>query len=156
MLSAELKCSNDTYSEKFQSDKYKDKDLITLSWKIKELSELNEIGRKLHTEIKVLSKRIEEHQCLWQQENIPGHLKDIRKNMVSFIKGVTRHQRTAATHILVFMISNEERRKKPYAIPVQCLPYKSLSDFKVRELANQIICEMTNRKMKVAGIIKAL
>ena len=71
--------------------------------------------------------------------------------MVSFIKGVTCHQRTAATHILVFMISNEERRKKPYAIPVQCIPYKSLSDSKVRELANQIIHEMTNRKMKVAG-----
>ena len=156
MLLVELKSSNDMYSEKLQSDKYKDKDLITLSWKIKELSELNEIGRKLHAEITMLSKRIEENQCSWQQENIPKRLKDIRKNMISFIKGVTRHQRTAATHILVFMVSNESRRKKPYAIPVQCLPYKSLSDFKVCELANQIIREMTNRKMKVAGIVEAL
>lgn len=151
MLLAELKSSNDTYSEKLQSDKYRDKDLIALSWKVKELTELNEIGRKLHTDIEVLSKKIEEHQCLWQEENVPRRLKDIRKNITAFIKGVTRHQRTAATHILVFMISNEERRKKPYAIPVQCIPYKSLSDFKVRELANQIIREMTNRKMKVAG-----
>ena len=76
--------------------------------------------------------------------------------MVSVIKKVTRHQRTAATHILVFMISNEERRKKPYAMPVQCMPYTSLSDFKVRELANLIIGEMTSRKMKVAGICKCL
>ena len=149
MLLVELKSSNDAYSEKLQSSKYNDKDMISLSWKIKELDELNEIGRKLHVEIEALCKRID--QCLWQQENIPKRLKGIRKDMVSFIKGITRHQRTAATHILVFMISNEERRKKPYAIPVQCIPYKSLSDFKVRELANQVIREMTNRKMKVVG-----
>ena len=149
MLLVELKSSNDTYSEKLQSNKYNDKDMINLSWKIKELDELNEIGRKLHAEIEVLSKRID--HCSWQQENIPKYLKGIRKDMVYFIKGVTRHQRTSATHILIFMISNEERRKKPYAIPVQCIPYKSLSDFKVRELANLVIHEITNRKMKVAG-----
>ena len=44
--------------------------------------------------------------------------------------------------------------KKPYAIPIQCIPYKSLSDFKVRELANLIVGEMTSRKMKVAGMYK--
>ena len=50
------------------------------------------------------------------------------------------------------MISSEERRKKPYALPVQCLPYKGLSDTKVRELANKIIREMTSLNMKVAGV----
>lgn len=64
---------------------------------------------------------------------------------------VIHHQHTPATHILVFMISNEERSKKPYALPVQCIPYKGLSDAKVRELANKIIREMVKRKMNVAG-----
>jgi len=49
------------------------------------------------------------------------------------------------------MISNEERNNKSYALPVQCLPYKGLSDMKVRELANYIIQEMVKRRMKVAG-----
>jgi len=71
--------------------------------------------------------------------------------MTSLVKGVTHHHRTAATHILVFMISHEEQWKRPYAIPVQCIPYKGLSDAKVRELANKVINEMTNRGMKVAG-----
>ena len=53
--------------------------------------------------------------------------------------------------ILVFMISSEDRRKKPYALPVQCVPYKGLSDCKVRDLANNIISEMVKRKMNVAG-----
>ena len=132
MLFVELKSSNDTYSEKLQSNKYNDKDMINLSWKIKELDELSEIGRKLHAEIEGLSKRLD--YCLWKQENIPKRLKSLRKDMVSVIKGVTRHQHTAATHILVFMISNEKRRKKPYAIPIQCIPYKSLSDLKFMSL----------------------
>jgi len=49
------------------------------------------------------------------------------------------------------MISNEERDKKPYALPVQCIPYKGLSDSMVRQLANKIIREMNARNMKVAG-----
>ena len=49
------------------------------------------------------------------------------------------------------MISTEDRRKKPYAIPVQCMPYQGLTDSKVRDLANSIISEMAKRKMNVAG-----
>lgn len=41
----ELKRSNDTYSSKLQSEKYKEKDLINLTWKIKEVTELDEMGR---------------------------------------------------------------------------------------------------------------
>ena len=49
------------------------------------------------------------------------------------------------------MISTEDRRKKPYALPIQCLPYKGIGDGMVRELANRIICEMVKQKMHVAG-----
>ena len=49
------------------------------------------------------------------------------------------------------MISPEERNQKPYALPVQCMAYKGLSDSKVRELANKVITEMIKMKMKAAG-----
>jgi len=49
------------------------------------------------------------------------------------------------------MISTEDRRKKLYALPVQCIPYKGIGDALVRELANKVICEMVKRKMNVAG-----
>ena len=51
----------------------------------------------------------------------------------------------------MLLISSEERSKKPYALPIQCVPYKGLSDNKVRELANHVIHEMVIRGMKVAG-----
>jgi len=44
---SELKKLNDTYSEKLQSNKYNEKDLINLNWKIKELGDLNEIWKIL-------------------------------------------------------------------------------------------------------------
>ena len=87
-----------------------------------------------------------------RNDNISKRFKNIRKEIVSVIIGITRHQRIAATHVLVFLISNEERRKNHMQyLRIQCIPYKSLSDFKVRELANLIIGKMTGRKMKVAG-----
>lgn len=62
-----------------------------------------------------------------------------------------KYKRTAATHILVVMISPEERDVKPYAMPIQCLAYKSLKDNEVRQICNKIVEEMLARKMKVAG-----
>ena len=75
--------------------------MISLSWKIKELDELNEMGRLLREEITFLRNGIKESDGFWQQENVPSQLKGTRKKMISFVKGVTRHQRTAATHVLV-------------------------------------------------------
>ena len=47
--------------------------------------------------------------------------------------------------------SSEEQRIKHYALLVQCLPFKGLSDSTVRNLANEIIKEMPKRQMDVAG-----
>jgi len=62
--------------------------------------------------------------------------------------GVVQHWHTAATNVLVFVISNEEMNYKPFTLPVQCVPYKGLSDRKVHELASNIIREIVKQKMK--------
>ena len=49
------------------------------------------------------------------------------------------------------MISPEEYDVKPYAMPIQCLAYKSLKDDEVRQICNSVIEEMLARNMKVAG-----
>lgn len=90
--------------------------------------------------------------CNWVENSIPSFLATLHKRLVGFVKAASRHKRIAATHILVFMISPEDRRSKPYALPVQCIPYKGVSDSKVRELANAVIHEIVNKKMKVAGM----
>ena len=123
---------------------------MSLAWKVKELSELSEIGRNLVRTINVLVTDISK-QDTFPEDNIPRQLSVTKQKLETFIKAVMRHRRTAATHILVFMISTEDRHKKPYALPVQCIPYRGIGDALVRELANKIICKMVKRKMNVAG-----
>ena len=54
---------------------------------------------------------------------------------------------------MVLMISPEQPTSKPYALPVQCIAYKSLKDSEVRKIANKLVKEMSLRGMKVAGIL---
>lgn len=70
------------------------------------------------------------------------------------VSGFSRHQRTAATHIWVVMVSPETTQSKPYALPVQCIPYKSLTAVSARSLVNDVVKEMVKRGMEVAGKTK--
>ena len=95
--------------------------MIILAWRIKELTELNEVGRQFFNEIKLFGDMMQ-NQSIEMEVNVPSQLRSIRKRLVTFIKGVTRHQQTAALHILVFMISSEDKRKKPYALLFNVCP----------------------------------
>ena len=71
--------------------------------------------------------------------------------MTDFVKLTTRQRRVAATYVLVIMISSEKRNVKPYALPVQCIPYVSITHEMMRSLINTLIEEMVGRNMSVAG-----
>ena len=51
-------------------------------------------------------------------------------------------QRSPATHVFVFMVSSESRSKKPYSLPVQCIPYAGLIEVELRRLINDLCKEM--------------
>ena len=109
------------------------------------------MGRKVLVKCQLIRERHASSECDAVAENIPRKLTDLRTEAVRFIEGCTRMRRIAATHLLVFMISPESRNKKPYALPVQCIPYVGLSEDTIRGLANRLISEMTTRGMRVAG-----
>ncbi len=44
---------------------------------------------------------------------------------------------------MVYMISSEVRSHKPYAIPIQCVPYVGLTEMNGRRLLQGIITAMT-------------
>jgi hypothetical protein len=60
-------------------------------------------------------------------------------------------KRVAAKYLLVFMIADELRNRKPYAIPVQFLPYKSITDAKLIELSSKLQDVMEKNGMTVVG-----
>lgn len=41
-------------------------------------------------------------------------------------------------HIMVFMISAEDRAQKPYALPIQCVPYTGMNESNARLLVKEI------------------
>ena len=65
--------------------------------------------------------------------------------------GLYEHKRTAATHILVVMISTESRSQKPYALSVQCLSYLGMTVKQMRGLLNRLLVAMVERNMDVNG-----
>ena len=54
----EITTFNSEYSLKLQSGAQRERELIILAWKVKELTELNENGRQLHSDINLLINKM--------------------------------------------------------------------------------------------------
>ena len=50
------------------------------------------------------------------------NLTALKSSPLIYLKELFSKKRTAASHVLVFMIADELRNKKPYAIPVRFMP----------------------------------
>lgn len=127
------------------------KEMFGLAWDVKELSDLNEVGRELTVECSTLVDKLMDPSYDIIANNLANQISSFRDRVMSFVKTVMKYRREPATHILVVLISPEERNKKPYALAVQCIAYKSIKDSEVRQICNNIVKEMTVRQMKVAG-----
>ena len=86
------------------------------------------------------------------QSSAAQMLPNIRQQLTAFIRSIYCHKRTPATNVYVMMISGEQRRVKPYALPIQLLPYKSIDECTMRNLVREVVKEMTSRGMKVVGM----
>lgn len=86
-----------------------------------------------------------------QRLNLPLRLSKLRERLRLSAKAASKYRRKAATHAFVFMISPETRTQKPYALPVRCVPNKSLKASELRCLTQEIVEEMKKRGMNVVG-----
>ena len=137
---------------KLAGGKATDKTLYALGWTIDELSRLTDECRALLVELESLVEKLEDESTDIVRINIPRTLSRCQERLRIFTKSVTRHKRMPASHILVTMISPSERNQKPYALPISCIPYASLSEGKARAVISEIVKEMCKRGMKVAGM----
>jgi len=70
--------------------------------------------------------------------------------------GLFGYKRTAATHILAVLISPDNRKRKPYSLPVQMIPYVGLGQKQIRAIVSNVAKEMSNRGMNVTGKVTYL
>ena len=148
---AELQRTTAVYEEKQRGGATLEKVMFSLIWDIEELKRLNNVGRKLRTEILTALDILSMPQPAQMEHNLSRKLCSVRTSLQDVVKGLHRFMRTSATHMFVFMISSALRDRKPYAIPIQCIPYAGLKESDMRRLVNSIIKEMTSQGMAVAG-----
>lgn len=68
-----------------------------------------------------------------------------------YLRNLYKKKRTAATHVFVLMLSDERRNKKPYALPIRYVPYRSLRDQYVRDLTRDVKVAMQERGLNLVG-----
>ena len=143
---------NKEYSEK-QGTGAATQSMLKLAWDVQELATINDMGRCILVECQVLLDKLNDPVYNAIEDNLARRLSSLRGQMTTFVKRVSRYRRNPASHLLVIMISTEDRRRKPYAMPIQCIAYRSLKDAKARSIANKVVQEMHKRGMKVAGML---
>ena len=125
--------------------------MFSLLWDVDELKRLNDEGRKIRAEISTTLSLHSLPAAARREHNVPRRLASLRTQLSAFIKGLFRFKRTPATHMFVLMVSSEWRDHKPYALPVQCLPYAGLKEKDMRSIITDLVKEMVGLGMSVAG-----
>ena len=148
---AELANADADYHSKLQTKEKSTKSLFDAGWKVEELKNLVDCYQRTIAIVASVTEVVADSSLNLMDLNIARRLSNIHDAVTGLIRDLSRHHRAAATHIFVFMISSEQREAKPYALPVQCIPYKSLNQQHMRQLVSNLIKEMTSRGMKIAG-----
>jgi hypothetical protein len=125
-----LKHTEERYTAKMGSGRSKQRRLSELAWEVHEYKTLIAVCKDLIARLDSLDKFLKENpskaQCI--EVNLAHQLTTLGQLMPDFIKSIETKQREPATHVLFFLISDERRAKKPYAVPVQYVAYSSLKD----------------------------
>ena len=133
-LNDKLKDTLSVYQKKFDAERTSKEILKILNWEMIEIVDLLEKNQKFRD---VYARN---------EGNRRIHI-DLKANMLTYLRDLFKKKRTMATHVLVIMLSEERRNGKPYALPVQYVPYKSITARDVRRLTQVI-----KRKMKELGM----
>ena len=145
-----LKQSKEIYEKKRKQSTTPESSLFALAWDVNAYETLKSLNHDLQNRCRgIISK------CLGpanQRGNLPQALAQLRKGLSQYTKDVFSKKREAATHLMIFMVADERRDMKPYAIPVRALLFKSITDAKVRELRDELKVAMENLGMVVVGM----
>ena len=123
--------------------------LFALAWDVEGYSKLVKKNEAIQITISGILQRISGPPTV--RGNIQADVANLKKEIEPYVKGLNTKKREAASHLLLFMISDELRSFKPYAVPVRVVKYKSISDFKLRELKEELRIAMKDCGMTTVG-----
>lgn len=133
------------YQKKFNAPNTPVETLKNCNWNIVEYQTLLEDAQSLKLMYKECLKEAK------QTKKCMSMIKDWHDKWVAYLRNLFKKKRIAADHIIVFMISDEQRKKKPYALPIKFIPCRTLKDQVVRNLNKEVKEKMKERNLAVVG-----
>lgn len=140
-LRRQLSSAAELLKTKTDDKKTKDEKLKELSWEVVEISSLlDQAGLFL-----------KEYNLMSETRDYRTH-NELKVDLDKYHKGLFKKKRQpAATHVLVIMASEERRRFKPYALPIQYIPYHTITSQQVLVFVDEIKKKMVEMEMKCVG-----
>lgn len=141
------------YKKKFNCVTTPEETLKNANWNVVEFQTLLQQSQRLRQEYQVQLGQLENMASATPQafRVVKSAIRDVSNDAKMYLRNLFKKKRTAATHVLVLMLSDERRQKKPYALPVRFVPYRSLRDQYVRDLTRGIKQHMTQRGLALVG-----
>ena len=151
-LAAGLAKARDRYESKRKLLNVSEDSLFALTWDVEGYSKLIEKNMTITEGTSGSLARI--NGPVHGRGNIQADFSALKKELEPYIMGVNTKKREAASHLLLFMISDELRNFKPYAVPVRAIKYKSITDAMLRELKEDLRKATKQCGMPTVGMYK--
>ena len=140
-LKASAKLANDAYAKVLYGVMSSEQSKMELAWNVIGFEELLK---------KLVQIQSELNGIICGDNKVK--LLSVKSNILSYPNGLYSKKRVAAMHILVFMTTDELRNRKPYAVLIRFMPYKSITDRKLRQLELKLEGVMRGNGMTVVGM----
>ena len=145
-----LQESKEIYRVKFNAPNTPEETLKSLNWEIVEYQVLSQQCQALASQLNNILPLLNPQSPSLAVAKL--RLRQLHNDVTEYLRNTFKKLRQPpADHVLVILLSDEKRSRKPYALPCSYFPYHSLNDAYVRDLTRQLKVEMKNRNLTVVG-----
>jgi len=149
-LTEALKKADEIYLTKFNSPNSSQSLLMNLCWETVEYNTLLQEAQALYSRLDNLLPYLD--PTCPRIGDVIASLQNLSKQLADYFCNLfVKKRQPAATHILIMMVSEERRNKKPYTLPVQYVPYHTIRDQYIRDLSKSVKMKMTELGMMAVG-----
>ena len=142
--------ADSAFQKKFNSPNTSQQLLKTLCWERVEFNTLLQQAQAFRGMIEDLLPHLQPGNA--RVLEVTTCLRDMMPDQMKYLRNLfIKKRQPAATHVLAVLVSEERRNKKPYALPVQFIPYHSLKDQYIRDVTAGIKAEMPKLDLKPVG-----
>ena len=127
------KTAKEEYEKALKVSSKRESTLMELAWNSTGFTELVKQAKEFRAEVTLYLSYLQKGE----HSKVKKFLPPLTKKLLQYLHGLFTKRRNPTSHLLIFMISDELRNHKPYAVPVRFLTYK----YNVRdEVPHDVAC----------------